>query len=64
MFRITEPDKHWFEDNFSWLMKVFSYPYQEEVQIHISENFFSKTFQDDRVLIENIIKDLCTLLQI
>lgn len=64
MFRITEPDKHWFEDNFRWLMKVFGYPYQEPEQIHISENFFSKTFQGDRVLIENIIKDLCTLLQI
>jgi tetratricopeptide (TPR) repeat protein len=63
-FRITEPDRLWVEDNFKWLIKVFGYPYLESEQIVLSENYFPKTFKGDRVLIENIIKDLCTLLQI
>ena len=63
-FRITEPDRLWVEDNFKWLIKVFGYPYRESEQILLSENYFPKTFKGDRVLIENIIKDLCSLLQI
>lgn len=63
-FRITEPDRLWVEDNFRWLIKVFGYPYRESEQILLSENYFPKTFKGDKVLIENIIKDLCALLQI
>lgn len=63
-FRINEPDQLWVEDNFRWLIKVFGYPYRESEQIFLSENYFSKTFKGDKVLIENIIKDLCSLLQI
>lgn len=63
-FRITEPDRFWVEDNFRWLIKVFGYPYRESEQILLSENYFPKTFKSDKVSIENIIKDLCSLLQI
>lgn len=63
-FRITEPDRLWVEDNFSWLIKVYGYPYQESEQILFSENYFPKTFKADKILFENIIKDLCQLLQI
>ncbi|MHA7128834.1 tetratricopeptide repeat protein [Algoriphagus namhaensis] len=63
-FRIAEPDRQWVEDNFRWLIKVFGYPYRESEQILLSENYFPKTFTSDRVSIENIIKDLCSLLQI
>lgn len=63
-FRITEPDRLWVKDNFRWLIKVFGYPYRESEQILLSENYFPKTFKSDKVLIENIIKDLCSLLQI
>lgn len=63
-FRITEPDRLWVEDNFRWLIKVFGYPYRESEQILLSANYFPKTFKGDKVLIENIIKDLCSLLQI
>lgn len=63
-FRITEPDRLWVEDNFRWLIKVFGYPYPESVQILFSENYFPKTFKGDKVSIDNIIKDLCSLLQI
>ncbi len=63
-FHITEPDRLWVEDNYRWLIKVFGYPYGENEQILLSENYFPKTFKDDKVLIENIIKDLCSLLQI
>jgi Tfp pilus assembly protein PilF len=63
-FRITEPDRLWVEDNFRWLIKVFGYPYRESEQILLSENYFPKTFKGDKVLIENIINDLSSLLQI
>ena len=63
-FRITEPDRLWVKDNFRWLIKVLGYPYRESEQILLSENYFPKTFKGDKVLIENIIKDLCALLQI
>jgi Tfp pilus assembly protein PilF len=63
-FKITEPDRLWVEDNFGWLIKVFGYPYRESEQILLSENYFPKTFESDKVLIENIIKDLSSLLQI
>lgn len=63
-FRITEPDRLWVEENIRWLIKVFGYPYRESEQILLSENYFPKTFKGDKVLIENIIEDLCSLLQI
>ena len=63
-FRITEPDRLWVEDNFKWLIKVFGYPYRENEQILLSDNYFPKTFKANKVLAENIIEDLCLLLQI
>lgn len=63
-FRITEPDRLWVDDNFRWLIKVFGYPYRESEQILLSENYFPNTFTSDKVLIENIFKDLSSLLQI
>jgi tetratricopeptide (TPR) repeat protein len=63
-FRITEPDRLWVENNFRWLIEVFGYPYRESEQILLSENYFPQTFKSDKVLIENIIKDLCSLLQV
>ncbi len=62
-FRITEPDRLWVEDNFRWLINVFGYPYRESEQILLSENYFPKTLKSDSVIIENIVKDLCSLLQ-
>ncbi|WP_298143651.1 tetratricopeptide repeat protein [Flavobacterium sp.] len=63
-FRISELDKLWIEDNFRWLIKVFGYPYYENEQILLSENYFPNSFSVSKVLIENIIKDLCFLFQI
>jgi Tfp pilus assembly protein PilF len=63
-FRITEPDRLWVEDNFKWLIKVFEYPYLESEQILLTESYFPKTLKADKVMIENIIEDLCYLLQI
>lgn len=62
--RITETDRLWVEDSFSWLIKVFGYPYRESEQILLTENYFPKTFRAEQILTENIISDLCTLLAI
>ncbi|MDL2308076.1 tetratricopeptide repeat protein [Bacteroidales bacterium OttesenSCG-928-B11] len=63
-FRITEIDRRWVEDNFRWLIQVFGYPSRENEQILLSESYFPKTLKGDRILIENIIADLCSLFQI
>ena len=63
-FRITEPDRLWVEDNFRWLIEVFGYAYRESEQILLSENYFPKNFKSVSIFIENINKDLCSLLQI
>jgi tetratricopeptide (TPR) repeat protein len=63
-FRITETDRLWVEENFHWLIQAFGYPYRESEQILLSEKYFPKTFKDTKVSIDNIIDDLCLLLQI
>ena len=63
-FRIPDPDRLWVEESFRWLINVFGYPHRESEQILLSENYFPTSFKGDKVLIENIIKDLCSLLQI
>jgi len=63
-FRITESDRLWVENNFKWLIKVFGFPVKESEQILLTEDYFPNTFKADIVLIDNIIRDLCLLLQI
>lgn len=63
-FRIAEPDKLWVEANFRWLIKVFGYPYHNNEQVLLSENYFPNSFSGNKIRIENIITDLCFLLQI
>lgn len=63
-FQITEPDRLWVEHNFRWLIQVFGYPDRASEQILLTENYFPTTFKADKVLIENIIKDVCALFQI
>ena len=62
--RFTETDRIWVEDNFKWLIDAFGYPYRENDQIFLSENYFPNTFKDDKISIENIITDLCSILRI
>jgi tetratricopeptide (TPR) repeat protein len=63
-FRITEADRLWVEVNFSWLIKVFGYPQRNTDQILLSERYFPNTFHAEKILIENIIGDLCQILNI
>jgi Tfp pilus assembly protein PilF len=63
-FLITEPDKIWVEESFKWLIKAYGYPYRGCEQILLTNIYFQKTFKEKIILIENIIADLCSLLQI
>lgn len=61
-FRITEPDRNWVENNFSWLIQVYGYPSRQSEQITIADKYFPKTFSSSDLRIQNLIDDLCELL--
>lgn len=63
-YKINESDQIWVEDNFNYLISVFGYPKQENKVIIFSEDYFPNTFNSNKVIIENIIKDLSSLIQI
>ncbi len=63
-FRITEPDRDWVEENFKWLIQVFGYPNRQSAQILISDKYFPKTFSTNDLKVQNLIEDLCNLLEI
>lgn len=63
-FRITEPDREWVEENFRWLIKLFGYPSAQNEQILLTDLYFPKTFKSDKLVIDNIIQDLCALCHI
>ncbi|WP_074405969.1 tetratricopeptide repeat protein [Aquimarina megaterium] len=63
-FQITEPDKNWVEDNFKWLIQVYGYPNNEDGQILISEKYFPKTFRTKEIKVQNLIDDLCDLMNL
>jgi tetratricopeptide (TPR) repeat protein len=63
-FRITKEDRFWVEQNFKWLIQAFGYPYHKDGQISFTAQHFPNTYKPDTHFIENIIKDLCSLLYI
>jgi Tfp pilus assembly protein PilF len=63
-FKITQEDKRWVEENFRWLKEVFGYPNKAHEQIVLSEKFFPYTFNAQQITIDNVVADLCTLLDL
>ncbi len=63
-FRISEPDRNWVEDNFTWLIQVYGYPTRRNEQIIISAKYFPKSFSNKDLIIQNLIEDLCNLLDL
>src|SRR5690242_913667 len=61
-FSIAERDRQWVEANFKWLIKVLGLPTQE--QFLLNETYFPKTFKTEKLLIDHVIKDICSLLNI
>lgn len=61
---ISATEQLWVEENFQWLINTFSYPHPESNPILFSKDFFPKTFENEAVLVENILTDLCTLFRI
>lgn len=59
--RITEADRNWIEENFSWLIQVFGYPTRYRDQILITHKYFPKTFSSEELNIQYVIDDLCNL---
>lgn len=60
--KITEADRMWVEENFSWLLKVYGYPTTLSEQILLNEKYFPNTFSSKNIITENIVKDLCHIL--
>jgi len=63
-FRITELDRDWVEDNFKWLIQVYGQPNRRSEQITISDKYFPKTYSTNVLIIQNLIDDLCDLLDL
>lgn len=63
-FKITEDDRMWVEENFSWLIKVFGYPNRQEEQVLLTARFFPATLGSDDVSVDHVITDLCKLFSI
>lgn len=63
-FKISEEDRLWVEENFRWLKEVFGYPNKMEEQVLLTPKYFSATFGNETVIIENVITDLCNLFRI
>lgn len=59
---ITEPDRHWVEDNFQWLIEVYGYPTKKNEQFLINEKHFPQSFRESEIKVDNLIADLCELL--
>ncbi len=62
-FELTEPDRRWVEENLLWIISVLGKSNLAIDQFLLNEKYFPLTFKSDIVLIENIIKDLCSLFQ-
>ena len=63
-FQITEADRTWVEDNFIWLIQSYGRPGKKNKQVLIGEKFFPNSYSTDNLKIENLIEDLCILLDI
>jgi tetratricopeptide (TPR) repeat protein len=63
-FRITETDKKWVEDNFSWLIKCFGIPDPELEEFLFTDKFFPRTYQTNGKDILAMIDDFCELVNI
>ena len=62
-FRISEDDKGWVEHNLEWLIQTFGYPTRNYDQFLLTEIHFIATFRAEKVYIDNIIEDVCALLE-
>jgi tetratricopeptide (TPR) repeat protein len=58
---ITEDDRNWVIDNFTWLRDTLGYPKKTTQAPLFTPEFFSKTFSTPDLEIENIVSDLCKL---
>jgi Tfp pilus assembly protein PilF len=63
-FRITDEDRNWVEENFSWLIITYGLSNKLQDQIIISDKFFPKLFSTEDIQIQHIIEDLSKLLEI
>jgi len=63
-FQLPENDRLWVEENFNWLIRVLGYPHPISEQILLVEIYFPITFRAEQVEVENILRDLCYLLEI
>ncbi len=63
-FQLPEHDRLWVEENFGWLIQVLGYPHPKSEQILLVETYFPITFRAEQVEVENILSDLCYLLEI
>src|SRR5688572_20116783 len=61
---ITDTDKAWIHENFSWLIDAYGYPSISYKPVLFTNEFFPYTFSNSTVIAEYIFSDLCNLLSL
>ncbi|HET6722012.1 MAG TPA: tetratricopeptide repeat protein, partial [Chitinophagaceae bacterium] len=61
-FWISDNDKEWIHDSFSWLIQVYGYPSKNIKTILFTQEFFPATFSIKKIDVNKLITDLCNLL--
>lgn len=62
-FVVTEADRDWVEESYENLIRAYGYPRKSAV-IEISRTYFVKCFTEDNFSPENMLSDLCKLLNL
>jgi tetratricopeptide (TPR) repeat protein len=61
---IKEDDKNWVDKKFEWLLKVYDYPSNKNIQFVISEEYFPESFKTQPLSVDSIIADISNILKI
>jgi tetratricopeptide (TPR) repeat protein len=57
--RLSQEDKQWVEEGYSWMIEGMGYPSSEDGQILFTKENFPETFSAEKILPQNLIVDLC-----
>lgn len=61
-FWISDDDKEWIHDSFSWLIQAYGYPSENIKTVLFTQEFFPATFSIKKIDVNTLISDLCNLL--
>jgi hypothetical protein len=61
---LIQEEMMWVWDNYKWLIQTFGLPNSEYFNVEVTKDYFPNTFSDKVFSINNVISDLCILLDL